>query len=90
MQVHFRSAKKLLDLCCKNGGAFIKVGQHIGALNYLLPYEYVSTLKVLHNKAPKASIEDVFYVLKEDLGHEVIFHYYSFYLTIIRLWIIDN
>lgn len=77
MQVHFRSAKKLLDLCCKNGGAFIKVGQHIGALNYLLPYEYVSTLKVLHNKAPKASIEDVFHVLKEDFGNEVIFHDYQ-------------
>ncbi|XP_055931345.1 aarF domain-containing protein kinase 1-like [Argiope bruennichi] len=69
-EVHFRSARKLLDLCCKNGGAFIKVGQHIGALNYLLPYEYVSTLKVLHNKAPKASIEDVLHVVKEDLGND--------------------
>lgn len=71
-EVHFRSARKLLDLCCKNGGAFIKVGQHIGALNYLLPYEYVSTLKVLHNKAPKASIEDVLHVVKEDLGSEAL------------------
>ncbi|GFS71610.1 aarF domain-containing protein kinase 1 [Nephila pilipes] len=69
-EVHFRSAKKLLDLCCKNGGAFIKVGQHIGALNYLLPFEYVSTLKILHNKAPKASIEDVLCVVKEDLGQD--------------------
>ncbi|XP_054715249.1 aarF domain-containing protein kinase 1-like [Uloborus diversus] len=68
--VHFRSAKKLLDLCCKNGGAFIKVGQHIGALNYLLPYEYVSTLKILHNKAPKADIDDVLHVIREDLGDE--------------------
>ncbi|KFM76902.1 putative aarF domain-containing protein kinase 1, partial [Stegodyphus mimosarum] len=71
-EVHFRSAKKLLDLCCKNGGTFIKVGQHIGALNYLLPYEYVSTLKVLHNKAPKASIEDVLHVVQEDLGDEAL------------------
>ncbi|XP_042895385.1 aarF domain-containing protein kinase 1 [Parasteatoda tepidariorum] len=69
-EVHYRSAKQLLDLCCKNGGAFIKVGQHIGALNYLLPHEYVSTLKVLHNKAPKAALEDVFFVLKEDLQED--------------------
>lgn len=69
-QVHFRSAQKLLDLCCKNGGVFIKVGQHIGALNYLLPYEYVSTLKVLHSTAPKAPLDDVLYVLRKDLGKE--------------------
>ena len=30
----------------KNGGVFIKVGQHIGALDYLLPEEYVNTMKV--------------------------------------------
>ncbi|KAG8188058.1 hypothetical protein JTE90_009931 [Oedothorax gibbosus] len=77
-EVHFRSAKKLLDLCCKNGGAFIKVGQHIGALNYLLPFEYVSTLKVLHNKAPKASIEDVLHVVKEDLGNDAAHIFKSF------------
>ncbi|GIY17131.1 aarF domain-containing protein kinase 1 [Caerostris darwini] len=69
-EVHFRSARKLLNLCCENGGAFIKVGQHIGALNYLLPFEYVSTLKVLHHNAPKALIEDVLHVVKEDLGNE--------------------
>ena len=37
----------------KNGGVFIKVGQHIGALDYLLPEEYVNTMKVeslrIHN-----------------------------------------
>lgn len=66
-QVHQRSAERLLDLCNKNGGCFIKVGQHIGALDYLLPEEYVSTMKVLHSKAPKMDLEDIYTVLQEDL-----------------------
>ena len=58
-KVHQRSAERLLSLCCTNGGVFIKVGQHIGALDYLVPTEYVNTLKVLHNRAPRSSIREV-------------------------------
>lgn len=47
------------------------MGQHLGALEYLLPQEYVNTLKVLHNQAPESSLEDVFLVIKEDLHAEV-------------------
>lgn len=70
-QVHQRSADKLLKLCCRNGGCFIKVGQHIGSLDYLLPKEYVNTLKVLHDKAPESSREQVLQVIREDLGEQV-------------------
>lgn len=70
-QVHERSAKKLLNLCSKNGGVFIKVGQHIGAMDYVVPPEYTSTLKVLHSRAPKASLDDVRQVVKEDLGEDL-------------------
>ncbi|CAH1791947.1 unnamed protein product [Owenia fusiformis] len=70
-QVHLRSAVKLHDLCCKNGGCFIKVGQHIAALEYLLPSEYVTTLKVLHDDAPQSSLEDLSKVIREDLGHDI-------------------
>ena len=66
--VNQRSANRLLDLCNKNGGVFIKVGQHIGALDYLLPEEYVQTLKVLHARAPRMDLNDVYAVLEEDLG----------------------
>jgi len=57
----------LLDLCTENRGVFIKVGQHLGALDYLLPTEYIQTLRVLHSQAPFSSLEDVFSVIKEDL-----------------------
>ena len=48
-----------------------QVGQHIGALDYLLPDEYVQTLKILHHKAPEMGMDDVYQVIREDLGVEV-------------------
>ena len=66
-EVHKRSAETLLELCNKNGGCFIKVGQHIGALDYLLPEEYVSTMRVLHSNAPKMNLDDIYTVLQENL-----------------------
>ncbi|XP_041071260.1 aarF domain-containing protein kinase 1 isoform X2 [Carcharodon carcharias] len=67
-QVHRRSAERLLNLCCANRGTFIKVGQHLGGLDYLLPEEYTSTLKILHSKAPQSSLQDIQQVVEEDLG----------------------
>uniref|UniRef100_A0A3P8NUH8 AarF domain-containing protein kinase 1 n=1 Tax=Astatotilapia calliptera TaxID=8154 RepID=A0A3P8NUH8_ASTCA len=70
-KVHRRSAERLRDLCCANRGTFIKVGQHLGALDYLLPEEYTSTLKVLHSRAPESSMEEIQQVIREDLGKEL-------------------
>ncbi|KAK3597878.1 hypothetical protein CHS0354_029458 [Potamilus streckersoni] len=70
-EIHTRSALKLRELCCKNGGAFIKVGQHIGTLEYLLPSEYVKTMKVLHSDAPKSELSDLYKVIEMDLGTKV-------------------
>ncbi|XP_034625151.1 aarF domain-containing protein kinase 1 isoform X1 [Trachemys scripta elegans] len=70
-QVHLRSAERLRDLCCANRGTFIKVGQHLGALDYLLPEEYTRTLKVLHSQAPQSSMQEIEQVIREDLGKEI-------------------
>lgn len=66
-----RSAHRLRALCWRNGGCFIKVGQHIGALEYLLPQEYVDTMKVLHRDAPQTAISDVMEVIRQDFGRNV-------------------
>ena len=68
--VHTRSAEKLLNLCCVNGGVFIKVGQHIAAMEYMVPIEYVTTLRVLHSRAPLSTLNKVKQVIKEDLGSD--------------------
>lgn len=66
-----RSANRILDVCKSNGGCFIKVGQHIGGLDYLLPNEYVNTMKVLHNQAPESSVEELFETVETDLKCKV-------------------
>ncbi|KAM4690734.1 aarF domain-containing protein kinase 1 [Rhinophrynus dorsalis] len=70
-QVHLRSAHRLLDLCCANRGTFIKVGQHLGALEYLLPPEYTKTLSVLHSQAPCTPLPEVLQVIREEFGKEI-------------------
>lgn len=69
-ETHTQAAEKLLDLCRTNRGVYIKVGQHIGALEYLLPYEYVNTMKILHSNAPQNPIEDLYKVIRQDLKTE--------------------
>ncbi|KAE8750039.1 hypothetical protein FOCC_FOCC003163 [Frankliniella occidentalis] len=66
-KVHRKAAENLLELCCANRGVFVKVGQHIGALEYILPHEYVETMKVLHSQAPTSSFEEIQRVLRQDL-----------------------
>ena len=46
------------------------MAQHIGALDYLLPQEYVQTCKVTHHQAPEQNIEDVYKVMVAELKKE--------------------
>lgn len=70
--MHKEAAEELLDLCRANKGVYIKVGQHIGALDYLVPPEYVTTMKVLHSHAPTSPLSEVYRVIREDLKVNVI------------------
>lgn len=51
-QVHLRAANRLLRLCQKNGGVYIKIGQHLANLDYLIPQEYIEVLSTLFDAAP--------------------------------------
>lgn len=79
-QCHTYAAKRLLELCCINKGVYIKVGQHLAALDYLLPKEYIQTLRVLHKDAPRNTLEEVYRVIREDLNADV-----SILLVFIRM-----
>lgn len=70
-RAHKIAAEKLLELCCKNKGTYIKIGQYIASLEYLVPYEFVQTMQTLHSKAPPNPIEDVYKVLRQDLKTDV-------------------
>jgi aarF domain-containing kinase len=66
--VHQRSANRLLWLFRQQGGVYIKAGQHISSLTYLLPLEYTKTLAVLQDDAPQSSLEEVEKVFIQELG----------------------
>lgn len=68
---HQFSAEKLLDLCIANRGIYIKLGQHVGALEYLVPNEYVQTMQILHKNAPKNSVEELYKVIEEEYHKQV-------------------
>ena len=55
-------------MCRKNGGCYIKIGQHVGSLEYLLPVEYVRTFKVFHSNAPQTPLERLMRVIQEELN----------------------
>ncbi|KAL6069470.1 putative aarF domain-containing protein kinase 1 [Balamuthia mandrillaris] len=65
-EVHQRSAERLLASFRKLGGIYIKAGQHISCLEYILPTEYTSTMSPLHDQAPTESFDNVVRVFKEE------------------------
>lgn len=77
-RVHKRAAERLLWLFQRNGGIYIKLGQHLGALDFILPTEYCQTLSVLFNKAPTSSQAEVERVIGEELGGRLEDHFVEF------------
>ena len=69
--IHWRTAERLKVLCYQNGGLFVKIGQHIGALDYVLPHEYVQTMKVFHEDAPYSPLSSLYALIQDDLGRQV-------------------
>ncbi|GAX83513.1 hypothetical protein CEUSTIGMA_g10938.t1 [Chlamydomonas eustigma] len=66
---HVRGAHRLKDLCFANGGIYIKLGQHVGQLDHLLPDPYVETMqKYLLDQCPISTLEEVRQIMIKDLG----------------------
>ncbi|KAK7716981.1 hypothetical protein SLS64_000883 [Diaporthe eres] len=68
---HKRSAVRTLRVLEKNGGIFIKLGQHLSAMNYLLPTEWTTTFIPLQDKCPVSSIESIEEMFKRDTGEDL-------------------
>ncbi|KAI3817804.1 hypothetical protein L1987_11602 [Smallanthus sonchifolius] len=68
-EVHTRSARRLEDRCFKNGGIYIKLGQHVGQLDYLVLLEYAKTMREsMLNRCPTSTYDQVCQVVKKELG----------------------
>ncbi|KAH6627089.1 ABC1 family-domain-containing protein [Chaetomium sp. MPI-SDFR-AT-0129] len=68
---HKRCADRTLKVLEKNGGIFIKLGQHLSAMNYLLPAEWTTTFIPLQDKCPVSSFESIEEMFRKDTGSEL-------------------
>jgi hypothetical protein len=70
-KLHRKEAQRLLELCHTNGGVYIKIGQHLANLDYLIPPEYIEVLSGLFNDNPQTKYEDVRRVVEEEMGNPI-------------------
>src|ERR1700704_5152567 len=68
---HQRCADRTLKVLEKNGSIFIKLGQHLSSMNYLLPEEYCKTMLVLQDKCPVSSYESIEAMFLKDTGEHL-------------------
>lgn len=73
---HLRCAQRTLRAMEKNGSIFIKLGQHLSSLNYLLPTEWCDTFIPLQDKCPISSYESIEEMVYGDTGFSIP-HYFS-------------
>ncbi|XP_065149406.1 uncharacterized aarF domain-containing protein kinase 5 isoform X3 [Paramisgurnus dabryanus] len=65
---HQRAANSMVEGAIQNGGLYIKLGQGLCAFNHLLPPEYISTLRVLEDKALNRRYKEVDALFQEDFN----------------------
>ncbi|KAH6655662.1 ABC1 family protein [Truncatella angustata] len=68
---HKRCAVRTLKVLEKNGGIYIKLGQHLSAMSYLLPEEWTETFIPLQDKCPVSSFESIEQMYRDDTGEEL-------------------
>ncbi|KAL9121754.1 MAG: hypothetical protein Q9187_001694 [Circinaria calcarea] len=68
---HKRCAERTLSVLEKNGSIFIKLGQHLSSMNYLLPLEWTETFIPLQDRCPISSYESIEAMFIKDTGHPI-------------------
>ncbi|KAF1850008.1 ABC1-domain-containing protein [Cucurbitaria berberidis CBS 394.84] len=68
---HLRCAKRTLHTLEKNGSIFIKLGQHLSSMSYLLPNEWCDTFIPLQDRCPVSSYESIQEMVRRDTGLEI-------------------
>lgn len=65
---HKRCAERVLDGLQKLGGIYVKLGQHVSAMTYILPIEWTSTLSVLQDRCDPTSADEIRALFLSDYG----------------------
>ena len=75
---HKRCAERTLRAIEQNGSIFIKLGQHLSSMGYLLPTEWTTTFVPLQDKCPVSSYESIESLYYRDTGRELLDDFASF------------
>ncbi|RKP04723.1 ABC1 family-domain-containing protein, partial [Thamnocephalis sphaerospora] len=67
-ELHKRVAERVLRVCQRNGGLYIKFGQALALQSAVLPPEYNRVMQVLLDDAPSVPYAQVEQILREELG----------------------
>lgn len=65
---HKRCAERTLKVLEKNGSIFIKLGQHLTSMGYLLPVEWTETFIPLQDKCPVSTYDSIEEMFLKDTG----------------------
>ncbi|KAF9434913.1 hypothetical protein BGZ76_007217 [Entomortierella beljakovae] len=76
--LHKRSAERLREMLRKNGGIYIKLGQHLASLKYLLPDEWTTAMEPLQDRCTPSSFESIQSLFLSDLGQPLSAFFSSF------------
>ncbi|KAL8757981.1 MAG: hypothetical protein Q9199_001832 [Rusavskia elegans] len=75
---HQRCAHRTLRVLEQNGSIFIKLGQHLSSMNYLLPVEWTRTFIPLQDHCPESSYEAIEQMFIDDTGQPIAAHFDNF------------
>ena len=78
---HKRCAERTLRALEQNGSIFIKLGQHLSSMNYLLPSEWTTTFVPLQDKCPVSSYESIEQMFIKDTGYSIASQFDEFETT---------
>jgi aarF domain-containing kinase len=67
---HTRSAQRMLEALKKNSGIYVKLGQHVAAVQ-LLPKEWTGTMAPLQDQCFPSDVNDVDDMLLEDMAMDI-------------------
>ncbi|KAF9348644.1 hypothetical protein BGX34_002321 [Mortierella sp. NVP85] len=80
-KVHKRCAERVMVMMRTNGGIYIKLGQHLASLKYLLPEEWTKTMEPLQDRCLPSSMESIQEMFLSDLGQPLSQVFSSFDLS---------
>lgn len=67
-ETHQRSAERMLGVCLLHGGLYVKLGQFISSMNFVLPPAYPTVMSACQDRATTVDFDTVRTAIEHELG----------------------